>query len=239
MCGRFQIAVSWDQLVALYGADSPPPDGWAPTWSVCPTHAVPTLRRTDDGQSELALHRWGFPMPWLARTGGDPWSRPLINAKAEEAPQKRTWAKAFRDGRCMVPASAFIEWYKDGKKRFPLSFSPDGGGILSLAALWSRFPREGEEVAVVTLLTTAASPDLAGVHDRMPVILPPAAWAAWMDPATPDSALAPLLAPAPPGTLTRRELPTALNKAGTRNQPPEAADWSLAAVAPDLVENVG
>lgn len=226
MCGRFQLSVTWDELVQLYGVDSPPPDGHAPTWSVCPTHLVPVLHRRED-QRELALHRWGWPMPWLARQGKNPWGRPLINAKGEEARHKRTWSKAFREGRCVVPATAFVEWKRDGKARHPLAIERADGAVLHMAGLRSTFDRDGAPQDVVTVLTVGPSAEVARVHDRMPALLAPADLDRWMDPDFDLDAADDLLAPAADGALRLRELPHSMNKAGVLLEPPGPADWSL------------
>ena len=58
------------------------------------------------------------------------------------------------------------------------------------------------------------------IHDRLPVILPPAAWDAWLDPTNDDTeALAKLLVPAPADLLVARPVSTAVNS--TRNNGPD------------------
>lgn len=226
MCGRFQLSVSWAQLLHMYGVDSPPPDGHAPSWSVCPTHLVPVLVR-DDGERDLQLHRWGWPMSWLARQGKDPWSRPLINAKGEEARHKRTWSRAFREGRCVVPATAFIEWQRDGRERHPLAIARADGAPLHMAGLRSTFDRDGAPQPVVTVLTVGPSAEVARVHDRMPALLTDDALERWLDPDLDLDTAEDLLAPAPDGLLRLRELPHSINKAGYLREPPGPPDWSL------------
>lgn len=228
MCGRFQLEISWAELVALYNLIAGELEPWDPSWSVCPTQRVPTLLHSATEGRALALRRWGFPMPWLAKDGGDPWSRPLLNAKSEEVLGKRTWTKPMRVGRAVVPATAFVEWIREGKRAWPVRFAPTEGPLLHMAALTASFEREGAEVGVVAILTTAASPDLAGVHDRMPALLHADQLGAWLDPSTPTPAAHALLAPAPAGWLRLEALPTSMNKTGAVFAPPGPADWSLA-----------
>ena len=53
----------------------------------------------------------------------------------------------------------------------------------AFAGLWDRWrPPEGEKVESCTILTTEPNDLLVPIHDRMPVILPPEAYAAWLDP---------------------------------------------------------
>jgi putative SOS response-associated peptidase YedK len=61
---------------------------------------------------------------------------------------------------------------------------------------------------------------MAPIHDRMPVILPPSAWDAWLDPTNDDTeALAKLLVLAPADLLVARPVSTAVNS--TRNNGPD------------------
>lgn len=227
MCGRFQLALSWRQIVDLYGVGSSVPEtGWSPSWSVCPTHTVPTLHQRE-GERALSPARWGFPMPWLARQGKDPWSRALINARIEQAASKRTWSAPLRSDRRVVPATAYIEWIKLGSRRLPVAISSPDGAVLHLAAVVDTFDRDGAPTQVVSLLTTQAAPSVRSVHDRMPVLLPIDRIDAWIAPGpAPD----PTEWPVP--DLGLAALPTSINRAGHRAEPPEPADWSLGEALP-------
>ncbi|TVQ89529.1 MAG: SOS response-associated peptidase [Deltaproteobacteria bacterium] len=222
MCGRFQLALTWTQLVELYGLASSGADpGWAPSWSVCPTHRVPVIRGVGAAR-EGRLARWGFPMPWLARQGKDPWSRALINARGEEAASKRTWAGPLRRGRRIVPATAYVEWSRRGGRKLPVSIHHARGEPLHLAAIASTFEREGVSVEAVSLLTTAAHPSVERIHDRMPVIVPSEQLDAWL-----GEGPVPAFERWSPPPLSLAPLPTSMNKAGHLAEPPGPADWDL------------
>jgi len=230
MCGRSQLLVTVEDLFALYRIDPDPSDATLPLdslprWSVAPTQTIPAIRG-GDGRRLLCPMRWGYPMTWLARQGKDPWSRPLINAKAEEAGRKRTWAASLRERRCVVPATAFYEWLRMGKKRFPVELSPSEGRLLHLAGIWQRFERNGEAVDCVSLLTTAANDDVRPVHHRMPVLCTSmSAVDAWLDPALSSDALSRLLEPARAGTLRLRPMHTRLNHWSAGGEGLRDADW--------------
>lgn len=74
------------------------------------------------------------------------------------------------------------------------------GRIFAFAGLWDRWESPDEDVIeTCTILTTTANTVLAPIHDRMPVILPQADYAQWLDPALKDvDSLSPLLVPFPP-----------------------------------------
>ena len=67
--------------------------------------------------------------------------------------------------------------------------------------------REGDVLETCTILTTHANDEVARVHDRMPAILPPAAFESWL--AGDDVALEPWRA----GDLTLRPVSPLVNKA--------------------------
>ena len=100
-------------------------------------------------------------------------------------------------GVVIVPASGWYEWKTEQGRKQPYFFSRADGQPLAFAGLlehWSGFEGEVETYAV---LTTAANPLAATVHDRMPVILEPADYARWLDPTvTHSKAVQPLLVPA-------------------------------------------
>ncbi|MCB9778640.1 MAG: SOS response-associated peptidase [Alphaproteobacteria bacterium] len=181
----------------------------------------------DAGALTYRRMRWGFPPTWVARSGKDPWKeRPLVNAKGEEAREKRTWSKPLAEGRCVVPNTGFYEWWRRGKERFPLHFAPASGGIASFAGIWRHFSRGEEQVACFAILTSVPSEDMAGVHDRMPVILADDDLGAWLDPRASDEAIDALMRPAPAGTLRPVEAHTALNSWRASGAEVLEADWT-------------
>lgn len=257
MCGRYQLGMTWEELLEHYaavrrdldrgmfttpgeggpdrgalagiqhGGQATPLGLTLPWYNQAPGQPSPAVFADPDGLV-LRRVRWGFPPLWLAGQGKDPWKeRPLVNAKAEEAATKPTWRKAFAGRRCLVPTTGFYEWAKRGRERFPLHFGPPGGGILTLGGLWTAHERgEDPPLVCMSIVTTAANGTMAPVHDRMPVLLPRATWAAWLDPATPADQVTALCAPAPDEALVAVEANTALN--GWKAAGPEVmqADWS-------------
>jgi putative SOS response-associated peptidase YedK len=163
---------------------------------LAPTDRVPIVVQQPGGPPQVIEARWGFIPYW--------WSKPVapklcFNARSEEAATKPMWRDALRRSRCLIPATSWTEWQharapapgKAGVK-IPHRLQPHEGRGFMFAGLWSLWrPRpEAEAHATCVILTTAAAPGIAHVHDRMPVVLAPAAWAAWLDPGATDSAAA-------------------------------------------------
>ncbi len=86
---------------------------------------------------------------------------------------------AFAKRRCIVPISAFYEWRKPDEQPFAIALA--NGAIMPLAGLWEHWRSPGgETVASFTIITTEANAAMRALHDRMPVILDPPDWPAWL-----------------------------------------------------------
>ncbi len=182
----------------------------APRYNIAPSQDAPVVRAADDGGArELAMLRWGLIPPWAKEAAI---GNRMINARAETAAEKPSFRAAFKKRRCLVPADGFYEWKLEGTRKQPYRVFLDGGGTLAFAGLWERWRGGGETIESFAILTTDANPLLAPIHDRMPVILEPAAWPAWLEvEGTPPEALAALLAPAPDDALDAYPVSTRVN----------------------------
>ena len=209
MCGRFVLTTPADALAAEFAAST---GGLVLTgrYNIAPMQEIVAVRSIE-GERSLALLRWGLIPIWAK----DPAiASRLINARAETAATKPSFRDAMQRRRCIVPASGFYEWRKEGTRRQPWYFrSADPRKSLAIAAVWERWrDPEGRIVETCCLLTTAANRVCAPVHDRMPVILDEAGIARWLDSAESDpAALADLLVPAPEERLHTHSVSTAVN----------------------------
>lgn len=205
MCGRYVSASTPGEIAAYFDADVDERLVLPPSWNVAPTDDVYVVVEHDGARRVEARH-WGLVPLWAK----DPsiGSR-MINARAEGIATKNAFKHALARRRCLVPADGFYEWQKlEGKAKQPFFVHRADGEPLALAGLWEewRGPDRGDDVLrTVTIVTTAANETMAPVHDRMPVILPPATWDRWLDPHQRDTAaVEALLVPAPPSLLRLR-----------------------------------
>ena len=122
-----------------------------------------------------------------------------INAKAEGIENKPAFRKAFERRRCLVPVDNFYEWRKTATGKQPYALALADRGIMALAGLWENWHSPaGEWVRSFAIVTTVPNQLCAEIHNRMPVILKPDAWPAWLgeEPAD-EPQLKALLAPYP------------------------------------------
>jgi putative SOS response-associated peptidase YedK len=208
MCGRYVIASAPEALRRLFGyADQP---NFPPRYNVAPTQAVPIVRQIE-GHRRFALVRWGLIPSWVK----DPRTFSLlINARGESAVEKPAFRAAMRRRRCLFPADGFYEWKAEGARKRPYFIRPKSGGPMAFAGLWETWTGpNGEEQETAAIVTTNANRTCAAIHDRMPVIVEPAAFDLWLDSDKVDAqTAAALIAPAPEGLLEIYEVSTAVNR---------------------------
>ncbi|MEO3474495.1 SOS response-associated peptidase [Roseomonas sp. CAU 1739] len=198
MCGRyFQQRSSGD--IARHFKVTGSITNLPPSFNRAPTQDGLVLRRhPETGARHLDALRWGLVPRWAKDPSG---GARMINARSETVAEKPAFRDAFAKRRAIAVADGFYEWDQHTAKgaKQPFAIAMADGAPMPLAALWEgwRAP-DGTILRSFTILTTVAVPELAGLHDRMPVILPPEAWDAWLG-ATPadDASLHALLKPYP------------------------------------------
>jgi putative SOS response-associated peptidase YedK len=188
------------------------PDDFPPRYNVAPTEDVPVVRAAPTGRRLDLLH-WGLVPRWAQ----DPSiGNRMINARAETAAEKPAFRDALRRRRCLIPADGFYEWKKveGAKRKQPYLFRMKGDRPFAFAGVWESWRREGEALESFTILTTGPNELLAGVHDRMPVIVAPADYDRWLDPARNATDVQDLLRAYPAGEMEAVRVSTRVNNAG-------------------------
>lgn len=177
MCGRFTLTSTPEELARRFGLDAPPP--LAPRYNIAPGQDVLAVRRRADGRRRADLLRWGL-VPSFSpdpSVGGR-----MINARVETAAGRPAFREALRHRRCLVPADGFYEWADRGGARQPFHVALREGVPFGLAGLWERWrDPAGGWLESCTLLTAPAAPALRDLHDRMPIVVAPGTYAAWLD----------------------------------------------------------
>jgi len=230
MCGRYVITSSPAAIRALFGYPEQP--NFPPRYNVAPTQPIPVVRLAE-GSRQFVLMRWGLIPAWVK----DPKQFSLlINARAESAINKPAFRAAMRRRRCLIPADGFYEWKDIGGRKQPYFVRAKTSGPFAFAGLWETWTGpNGEELDTAAIVTTNANRTLSAIHDRMPVILPPEAFALWLDCAHVDAnTAAALLAPARDDLLEAYTISPAVNRVANDDASLLDPLPAQTAAAPDL-----
>jgi putative SOS response-associated peptidase YedK len=216
MCGRFSQYFTWAEIHAFSSLlPASPPSKLEPRWTISPTQQVGVIRATESGAWAYSDMRWGLVPSW--------WSKPLkdvpatFNARAETVADKPMFRSAFKQRRCLIPASGFFEWTGDKGSKQPWFISAKDGQPMTFAGLWERWlDRETDEAMdSCTMIVLGANEFMGEVHDRMPAVIQPRDRQTWLDFPSPA-----LLRPAPEDHLQMWKVTPAMNS--SRYREPDA-----------------
>ncbi len=178
MCGRFTLTVDPEELQQQFGLSEPPPTELVPRYNIAPSQAVAVVANAPE--RKLELFQWGLIPSWAK----DPKiGNKLINARAETLAEKPSFRTALKRRRCLVVADGFYEWKKNGATKTPMYVQMQDRRPFAFAGLWEVWqPPDGSRLKTCTIITTEPNELLATIHNRMPAILGPADYDAWLQP---------------------------------------------------------
>ncbi len=202
MCGRYSLFTPQADLEkrfdVTFGFD------FEPRYNAAPSQRLPVI--TDADRDRVSCLEWGLVPRWADDT-----SERHINARSETATEKPTFADAYENRRCIVPADGFYEWTDEGDGKRPYRVCLGDDRPFGMAGLWERFtPKtkqtglgeftggesrvsESQSIETFTILTTEPNDVVEPLHHRMAVVLDPDEETAWLEgedvsfePAPPD-----------------------------------------------------
>jgi putative SOS response-associated peptidase YedK len=215
MCGRFSF-VAEDSLIlerfgirvrtAIYKA----------RYNCAPTQNLAVI--TNENPDTLQFYRWGLIPPWAkdATIGSK-----LINARGETVTEKPSFRVAFKNRRCLVPATGFFEWKRNPQKT-PFNIGLKNGEPFCFAGLWDQWVSGDDEIIQsFTIITTSPNKLMENIHNRMPVILHREDEQRWIT-SHPDITLVELLKPYPAEMMEAWPVSNLVNS--PKNDVPEIMD---------------
>ena len=217
MCGRYLLTTPPDEMRRIFATTNDTPN-FEPTWNMAPTQDAPVVRLHPETRARhLDLLRWGLLPHWVR---GDPKKvRQPINARAETVATAPMFRDAFVQRRCIVPIDGFYEWQALAGGKQPWAVARADGAVMALAGMWEGWRGPDGPVRSFAVITTTAVDALGHLHERMPVVLEPEDWAAWLgeSPGDPAALLRPSAAPL-------RTWPVSARVNSVRNNGPELAE---------------
>lgn len=192
MCGRYDNVIAREAYRGLFKAMRLPESNFPPRYNIAPTDQIPIVRVDPrDGARELVMARWGLIPFWMKEKP----KVPHINARAETVHTLPLFREAFAKRRCLIPATGFYEWQTRADGKQPYRFIRTDLEPFAFAGLWEFSRLGGEDTVSAAIIVGEPNPLVAGVHDRMPVMLMPEDHDRWLDPATTVDDLRALLKP--------------------------------------------
>ena len=190
MCGRYTAVKTFDQLIKKAGAFVRGVR-YVPRYNIAPTQVAPVIFQAG-GQPAVTQMRWGLIPSWAGDANS---AAVVVNARVETLATRAAFRGSFQHRRCLVPADGFYEWrHREGKPQ-PFRVVLKSGAPFCFAGLWDRWVRPLSTALAVTgetgvpsagtiesfaIVTRAANPVVSPLHDRMPFILAPEHYAAWL-----------------------------------------------------------
>jgi putative SOS response-associated peptidase YedK len=238
MCGRYTSTSQLADLAEVFEVAEIRTEPLPPRYNVAPTldvYAVAVRGRQDvekGPRRALGTFRWGLVPSWAKDPSAG--SR-MINARAETVASKPAYRSALARRRCLIPADAFYEWQRrpEGGK-LPYAIRRRDGRPMAFAGLWEVWrdpsgapaepplPPRPPLLRTCAIVTTAANELMAPIHERIPVVLDPRDWTAWLDPGVGPAGALELLRSPPSEWFEAYPVGSLVNN--VRNDGPELLD---------------
>lgn len=216
MCGRYVLSGDPSTYGEFLSVDRIVAESIERSYNVAPTDQVLSVAEWKD-ERLLGEMRWGFVPFWADDAKGM-----QINARSETVATKPMFRDSFARKRCILPADGFYEWEPKDAGRTPHWVFRADGFPMAFAGIWSTWkdPSTGELVRTCAIITTKAQGSISKIHARMPVILDPSVWDAWLDRGLTDPSEAErLLQPIASDILMERSVSKRVNN--VRNDGPD------------------
>lgn len=156
MCGRFH-SPDLDDIRDRYEIKDLIYDNGTLQQDCFPGAQIPVIA-ADNEDRQLLLMQWGFAMQGKKQL--------VYNARSETLRNSRMFQLPYRNGRCIVPALYFYEWFADENgKKHPVEFVSHEIGMFGMGGVYN-------SAGQVAVITCAATPPLSRIHDRMPLLIP-------------------------------------------------------------------
>jgi putative SOS response-associated peptidase YedK len=224
MCGRYSFVPKAKQQKTLAEVVQLPAE-LPLSYNIAPTHEALVI--ADDHPDQLQRMEWGL-VPHWSIDGKN--SGKLINARAEGIEEKPSFRESIHRRHCLVPADSFYEWRKQGVRKIPYRIFRKDEQLLFLAGIWDEWKQDGQTKRTFSIITTTPNREMAGLHDRMPVIFStPDECRRWLTPGPLEESLR-LLHPPPDDLLSMYRVSEKLNKPGYDApdlQDAQPEEWTL------------
>ncbi len=173
MCGRFVQFSPASLLAEIYNISEVTGSAqiFKPSYNITPSSSAMVV--VNERQTyKLDCFKWGFLPKWAVKLNS---VKPMINAVSETAFEKKFFATAVKNTRCVVFMDGYYEWSKDVTSKIKIPYYFRRKDKLPIAAAGIYEKTEVSDTLMpqhsFAILTCKANEGLSGIHSRMPVIL--------------------------------------------------------------------
>src|SRR5665213_3503734 len=208
MCGRFSQSKKKQDIKKRFNLERVP-DNLPELYNIAPSQNAPVVLNAFP--SELALARFGLVPAWSKE---DKTAYSMINARAETIMEKPTYKRLISKKRCLVIADGFYEWQKKVDKKIPYRIFLKNEEPFAFAGIWDTWGEGENQFYSFSIITTTPNKLMAGIHDRMPVILEPEDESVWLQDGTPLDRVLTMLRSYPAEKMEAYPISTLVNSPG-------------------------
>jgi len=174
MCNLYTTKKSAEEVAAFFRAEMPRHFN---TGSEVYPGAPGMVVIENEGKRELRSMTWGFPLPLKSKKTGLPLKPKPVNNIADLTSFMWRHIAPRPERRCLIPVTGFAEAEGEKGRMTRTWFSVKDQPIFAWAGMWRDSAEWGD---VYSGLMTDANATVSAVHDRMPVLLQPHEYDAWM-----------------------------------------------------------
>jgi putative SOS response-associated peptidase YedK len=230
MCGRYSL-IFIDDLGNRFRVFNPM-IGIRSRFNIAPGNEMPVIINDEKNEDKrnIVLMKWGL-VPHRTRDIRS--AKRSINARAESLLEKPSFAGLLKKRRCLVPASGFFEWKKEGTRKIPFYINLPKSPLFAFAGLYDQWnDPEGNPLLTYTIITVEPNELVSKVHNRMPAILSGENEDRWLSKnAISAGDLKEILSPFPAENLSMHPVSPLVNTPDTDDerviQPMDSSDYQL------------
>ena len=184
MCGRFALTSDESHICKHFRVNLSTPI--KPRFNIAPAQKLLVIRlQSETHEHTSSLVRWGLIPSWAKDQSI---GALLTNARSETAFTKPSFRDSFHRRRCLIPATGFYEWSTLGKRKQPYYVRLTTNEPFGIGGLWDVWEQNGDRIETCSILTCDANQAMQHLHPRMPVVIQPERYDAWLDPSQTDAA---------------------------------------------------
>lgn len=177
MCNLYRMTKGTAEVAKLFAAEPDLSANYA-------AEVYPGFPGLVVAQGQARAMHWGFPLVLTGKQGQKLRPKPVTNAR-EDKLLTPFWRDSLAHRRCLIPISQWAEAEGEKGRMTRTWYGLPGQDLFAAAGLWRSSAEWGN---VYSLVMVDGNPQMAQVHDRMPLILSHAAQRYWLE-GSPDEAL--------------------------------------------------